>query len=320
MREQLIDIEHIDLSTQWVKGEDIKKFLPVGILDYSLGIGQLSLEYIVRNSNQAINLEQLTLGDIGFIKDQTVASLLESLPHLEKTLVRDLPFIQDVLAPLVNVSGRRSLKAVLVKHRNQLNVPLTDVVNLNTYGLDALPGLEKQSLNTFAGWQLFTMDQIPGVAEIPLGRFPIPILSGGVTFGYVDVVLNQHQNRLNRSIVGSYQQGFNVPCLQDCPHIEFSHPEWLAGRQWISGKSLEVEGGEGVLGSVNGGMEPAGRHPFGSAFKVVLWDIDEAAGTADTALFFRFCVKKTFIDLGCSPYFIGGFPFIPFEENSWGIL
>ncbi len=122
---------------------------------------------------------------------------------------------------------------------------------------------------------------------------------------------------MNRSIVGSDKEGFNVYCPQNCPHIEFSQPSWLAGSQWITGNTFEVKGGKGILGTVNGGKEPAGRHPFGASFKVVLWDVDEAGGRGDMAIFFRFCVKKNFVNLGCTPYFIGPIPFFPVHEKTW---
>ncbi|MDY7015076.1 MAG: hypothetical protein SVX43_16065, partial [Cyanobacteriota bacterium] len=70
-----------------------------------------------------------------------------------------------------------------------------------------------------------------------------------------------------------------------------------------------------VLGSVHGGMEPVGRHPFGDGFKVVVWDVSETEGRADTALFFRVC-QRGMPDLGCTPYFIGPVGWISYREGS----
>ena len=317
---EVIDVLGWNPSTQWLKGQTVDEYLPIGFFEDSLGIGQFSLNDIHQNSLQPILLEQLSLADIGFISNQTVGSLLESLSYLENERVRSLPLIQDALESVVNVSGKKSLKAVLEQYRYQLDVPLSDVVDLTSYSLDSLPGIENQPLNTFVGWQELTMEQIPNLAQVPFGNFPIPLVSGTLNFAYVDIVLNQHQNMLNRSVVGSYQQGFSVPCNQNCPHVEFSQPDWLKGSQWISGQTLSVEGGEGVLGSVNGGKEAAGRHPFGKAFKVSLWEVDELTGTADMVIFFNLCVKKTFVDLGCTPYIFGPIPWFPLQEGSWGVL
>ena len=72
-----------------------------------------------------------------------------------------------------------------------------------------------------------------------------------------------------------------------------------------------MKGGHGALGALNGGREPTGRHPFGSAFKVVVWEPDETADTVSTALFFRVCGKF----VGCSPYFIGPLPFFSYQRD-----
>ena len=82
----------------------------------------------------------------------------------------------------------------------------------------------------------------------------------------------------------------------------------------MSGKFQKVKGGFGILGNLNGGKEPTGRHPFGKAFKQVIWDVDEASGSITTAMFFRICKRGGFIDLGCSPYFLGPVPFFTYHE------
>ncbi len=80
-----------------------------------------------------------------------------------------------------------------------------------------------------------------------------------------------------------------------------------------------VKGGQGLLGILNCGKEPTGRNPFGSAFKVALWSVDETKDTAETAIFFRFC-KRGIPDLGCTPYFIGPIPFLPVSREDWIII
>ena len=86
----------------------------------------------------------------------------------------------------------------------------------------------------------------------------------------------------------------------------------IYGKQWISGKYQKVKGGSGILGELNDGLEPTGRHPFGKAFKVVVWEVTESEGSFETALFFRTCGGGL---LGCSPYFIGPVPFLTFHET-----
>ena len=81
-----------------------------------------------------------------------------------------------------------------------------------------------------------------------------------------------------------------------------------------------VKGGHGVLGNLNCGKEPTGRHPFGKVFKLAVWGTDETTDQVETAIFFRFCAKTPFIDLGCTPYFIGPIPFFGFQRDQWIFL
>lgn len=74
-----------------------------------------------------------------------------------------------------------------------------------------------------------------------------------------------------------------------------------------------MRGGQGILASVNGGKEPTGRHPYGEAFKVVIWDVSELEAQVNQALFFRICIRGL-VDLGCTPYFIGPVPFMTYKE------
>ncbi|NER29859.1 MAG: hypothetical protein F6J89_20125, partial [Symploca sp. SIO1C4] len=59
----------------------------------------------------------------------------------------------------------------------------------------------------------------------------------------------------------------------------------------------------------------SGRHPFGEAFKVAVWDVEETTGTVDTALFFRICARNAFVDLGCTPYYLGPIPWMSYREG-----
>ncbi|MEL6384377.1 MAG: glycoside hydrolase family 19 protein [Cyanobacteria bacterium J06626_18] len=71
------------------------------------------------------------------------------------------------------------------------------------------------------------------------------------------------------------------------------------------------------LAIVNGGEEPTGRVPFGSVFKIVLTSTDESGGTGNFALYTRYCQKSMFVDLGCTPYFIGPIPIWSTKEKGF---
>lgn len=114
----------------------------------------------------------------------------------------------------------------------------------------------------------------------------------------VDVVFGNAEKVANRTISGGYRVGFNYPCQgQNCSHIEFQNNPAINGMQWVSGDDQFVSGGGGCLGGVNGGKEPTGRHPYGSAFKVVLRNLNEQNDTAEVWQYKRFCSW-----CGCSPY------------------
>lgn len=191
--------------------------------------------------------------------------------------------------------------------------------------------------------QPFTPEQISDLTGIDLNTLPIAgltwpewkavedvdsailgqanALSNNLAIGpgvaLTDIFFGNAEGGLRRTISGSYEQGFAVPCQQSCAHIELGAP--YAGYQWVSGLSQQVRGGHGALGSVNNGLEPTGRHPFGAGFKVVVLEVDEALGTAETGLYFRACVKEP-IDLGCTPYFIGPVPWLTLREEGLTFL
>ena len=144
-----------------------------------------------------------------------------------------------------------------------------------------------------------------------------PALLPGFSLGRADIIFGNAEGGLQRTISGSYKEGFAVPCWQNCAHIELGAP--YTGLRWVSGLSQQVRGGHGMLASLNNGWEPTGRHPFGSSVKVVLLETDESSGTANMGLYFRTCISKP-IDLGCSPYFIGPLPWLRITEQGFLIL
>jgi hypothetical protein len=175
-------------------------------------------------------------------------------------------------------------------------------------------------LSKFTGWQNTLIKDIPGLNAVPLASFPLPLTESGNTFARIDFIWGTAEKRRQRTVSGSDVAGFSVPCSgQKCPHIELDDLEnsgrnirgKFEGSSWISGKYQQVEGGWGCLKSVNGGKEPTGRLPYGSAFKVVVMEPNEKNDTVDTALFFRF--KNA---CGATPYFIGPVPFFNYKVNS----
>ena len=198
---------------------------------------------------------------------------------------------------------------------------------LESYSIADIPGLDQAQFGEFIGWQDVSISDIPGLADVPFGNFPNPIaaISGGFG-GTHDVTYGSKEHRVTEtkySITGSDQEGFNVQCAQakGCMYLELAGPGAMHGAQWIAGGRGQgqqmVKGGRGLLAVVNGGKEPTGRVPFGAAFKVVLTQVNESSGTGNFAIYTRYCQRTWFVDLGCTPYFMGPIPVWGTQEKGF---
>lgn len=167
----------------------------------------------------------------------------------------------------------------VANYYNLDNITLGNEIDLSKYKLTSIPGIENSSFDEFANWQDTLISDIPGLKDLSWNNFP-NVPEPDLSFvGQVDLPLGDIEANRIRSISGSYQEGFNVPCNQNnCVHFEASGLGQTTGAQWISGKVQKVKGGYGILAVANGGLEPTGRHPFGKSFKQVVWDIDESSG------------------------------------------
>ncbi|MBA3920212.1 MAG: hypothetical protein H0X31_00315 [Nostocaceae cyanobacterium] len=91
------------------------------------------------------------------------------------------------------------------------------------------------------------------------------------------------------------------------------------GKRWISGDDQQVEGGCGILKSVNGGKEPAGRLVYGTdTFKIVLNKADEKNQEATFSAYMHICAD-TITGRTCTPYFIP-MPWVPVSGHNWVMI
>lgn len=129
--------------------------------------------------------------------------------------------------------------------------------------------------------------------------------------GIVDITYGSHETKRFNTITGSDKVGFKFPCLVRCAYIELAGNAY--GKQWISGKYQKAPGGSGALGALYNYLEPTGRFPIGSKFKIVVWDIDEGKGTASLKAFVQVCMGF----LGCTGYNLppGGLELIEVKEK-----
>ncbi|BAY41244.1 hypothetical protein NIES2111_56400 (plasmid) [Nostoc sp. NIES-2111] len=296
----------------WTAGQSVAEFMELGDFETpQLAIENLNLSTIA--SVQGINLSTLKLGDFELSKWQTLPSLVRAVPGLGNRNVNSVRPIRD-FARRLGLSGGRI--ADITRYSNLRNIPLSRGINLRNYPLTSIPNIQNASINRFANWQDSKIIGVPGLSTLTWDNLP-GLRSLDLSFvAKVDLPLRDIEANRTRSISGSYQQGFNVPCLQNnCAHMEMSGIGQTTGTQWMSGKFQKVNGGFGILKALNGGKEPTGRNPFGSSFKQVVWNIHEDTGKVETTMFFRICKTIPFIGRTCSPYFIGPVPFIVYREK-----
>ncbi|BDA76045.1 hypothetical protein CAL7716_102110 (plasmid) [Calothrix sp. PCC 7716] len=304
----------------WSAGQSLGDVMELGdFQDTEFKIENLNLDNISKITG--VNLDNYNLSDLQLLDWQSLPELVTAIPELSNLSPDAVPPIADFLNKL-SIPSVGSTIGELVQNNPELkDIELGEYIDLNQYKITSIPGIDKTQLNQFANWQNTTIAKVPGLSEVPFNQFPgIPVPDMALV-GKVDIVLREVENGRWKSISGSYQEGFNVPCYnKQCAHIEVAGSDNLTGAAWMSGKYQQVKGGFGILGALNGGKEPTGRHPFGKAFKQVLWEPNEARGSITSNMYFRICKRGGFIDLGCSPYFIGPVPFFEYREKDPIIL
>ena len=307
-----------DLSRTWEAGQTPDTYLKLGDFQTSLYPQIFNLHTIA--ITDGFDLQQVPLSSLEMATWQTVNDLVTAIPGLSNLPVGRSPPIAKLFSQsslISNVSD--SIGEVLSESPALGDLALGELGELlDSFSITDIPGLENAPLQTLRDWENSTIASVPGLANIPLAQMPNPVGATGV-LSRVDVVYGPAEQHRNNTISGSKQTGFTAACQKDCAHVELTASPELHGKQWISGQYQEVEGGEGFLKMVNGGKEPTGRHPFGDAFKVAIWDVDESSGTVSTALFFRIC-KRGLPDLGCTPYFLGPVPFLNYSEKSFMLV
>ncbi|MBF2018467.1 MAG: hypothetical protein IGS23_25380 [Rivularia sp. T60_A2020_040] len=301
-------------NRSWEKGQNIAAFMMLGDFQDSFELQKFSLtdiSQIIGSDLSKVNLEKF-----GVIKLQTLGSLVSAIPELENIQAVEVKPIADLLSQKLSGSfdGNQTIGNLLKQSPHLSKLDFSEI-DLTSYNIDSIPGLSTTPIEEFEKWQGVYIDSVPGLESVPFSQFPNPINAIGGEVGIVDVAFGTDEQQRQRTISGSKEEGFAVPCKKDCVHVELSGSKTVKGKAWISGKYQLVKGGNSILGSVNGGKEPTGRHLFGDAFKVAVWDVSEVDGMISQALFFRVCMRNNFVNLGCTPYFIGPVPFMSYQEK-----
>ena len=303
-----------DFSRIWDAGQTPDQYMMLGDFQDSFELQNFTLSQIAYITSS--DLQQINLNNFQPLKFQTIETLLQAIPSLKGMLLSEVTPIKDLIAQNISthINSTISIGKILKQSPLLKNLQLKSL-KLEQYKIDSIPGLSQIPIAKFKDWQITKIVGIPGLNQVPFNKFPNPINLIGSTVGLVDIAFETAEQEITRTVSGSDKQGYAVPCQKNCAHAELSGDSSIKGKGWISGKYNLVEGGHGILGSVNGGKEPTGRNPFGSAFKVVVWNSSEKDGMISQALFFRACMRSHFVDLGCTPYVIGPIPFLTYKEK-----
>ncbi|MDX2100252.1 MAG: hypothetical protein SFW36_20950 [Leptolyngbyaceae cyanobacterium bins.59] len=337
---------HLDynLSRSWQAGDSVLNVLKLGDVQEAFALGDFRLGDAVRLGG--LDPVTLSLSNFRFLQTENIADLVSRIPAIGGFSISEVRPLYDLITQrLPNVAQTLSQMgnfrvwneqpiATLARLPEIGNLNLNNL-DLSQYSFTQLPGLEQATLNTIPDWKNLNLAQIPGLGNVPLSAFFNPgqflgiLAIHDVTYGGDQDHKESRSTPTKFSISGSYQVGFHYECAQErgCDYLELNSPlslgpvgdpTGLHGARWIRGGAGAgaqlVKGGEGILGALNGGMEPTGRHPFGPAFKVVLTETDESTARGKFGLFFRVC-HHGLIDLGCTPYFIGPVPWFPTHEK-----
>ena len=328
-----------DLSREWVAGDSLVDILKLGDVEEGLAAQELSVGEIAAITE--VDTSNIALSAFELAKEQSLDQLVEAVPGLGQQQVSEVEPIAKLVATELGYGyDDIQLDSLVESNSTAGNLKLGEV-DLSEYSIDDIPGLEDTPLKEFDRWENANVSDVPELSSVALSQMPNPLSSVAMPVMRIDAVWSDAESNRQRTVSGSYEEGFNVPCNSGsrCPYIELDDIEnfgsdWrlpTEGVQWIEGRDPQsgnicpdrpwgVRGGHGVLGVVNCGKEPTGRHPFGKAFKFAIWGTDETTDTVETAIFFRFCAKSPFVDLGCTPYFIGPIPFFSFRRDNWIFL
>ena len=309
-----------DLSRVWQAGDTPDKILKLGDIAEAFAPQNLTVGQVAQLGQ--VNLSAIPISEFPLLGEQTLQQLVAGIPGLGQRAVSEVPLVQQLLAAAGLATGNQSLGEILAENPLLGNWQLQEI-DLSQFPISAIPGISQATIGNFADWGSSFVADIPGLGNVPLGQMPNPATLAGTAVARIDGIWGTAESHRYQTVTGSYQDGFSVPCEDNCAYLELDDLENAGrnlrgsaeGQQWISGKYQQVNGGEGCLRFLNGGKEPTGRHPFGSGFKVVVMEPDEATDLVDTALYFRivsFCGK--------SPYFIGPFPFLNYRRDDWIFL
>ncbi|MEO0936438.1 MAG: hypothetical protein AAFY21_22820, partial [Cyanobacteria bacterium J06641_2] len=178
---------------------------------------------ITNSDSKDINLEEF-----GVMKLQTLGSLVSAISGLNNTPIGEVKPVEYLLSQNLSssVNGNQRIGNLLEKspHLGKLSF---STVDLTSYNIDSIPGLSTTPIEEFEKWQEAYIDSVPGLDSVPFSQFPNPINAIGGEVGIVDVAFGTDEQLRQKTISGSKQEGFAVPCKKDCAHVELSGSKFV---------------------------------------------------------------------------------------------
>ncbi|MGB3754092.1 MAG: M23 family metallopeptidase [Parerythrobacter sp.] len=283
-----------ETARRWQAGEYPVDVLRIGdILELNPETFRLS---------ELVALEDISIADIGLIADQSLASLLKSVPFSGEWPIEEMLGVAEALARTagINAQPTDTLNQIIAENPELGEMRAGDVIG--EVPANTIPNLDVAKISDFEDYQNQNISGIPGLGDVHLGEFPNPLDLLHVT-AKQDIAFGPKEysgtKPTPRSVSGTKKEGFQVPCVGSCAHIELTGPRW-EGNQWMT-KEHRIPDGYGVLGSI---VDEAGayRLPFGKSFALQIRSTDEKTGSADWGIAFRYCYRDTFFDYGCTAY------------------
>ncbi|MEM6432418.1 MAG: M23 family metallopeptidase [Cyanobacteria bacterium P01_D01_bin.115] len=329
-------------------GGSITDIIQLGDIAADFGAERITLDQIGTVLGE--DLGQRSLAEFEPLTTQSLSSLSETVSSLDEFAVEAIPPVDALLQDATGIEfGGMELGGVLAENPELGELTLEGLEGLEAFTIGDFPNAETVRLDQLDGWEHAALSDIPGLADLPFNQFPAGIgLLGGAT-ARIDFIYSPAETDRTNTISGSFQAGFAVPCPDggqltqfpspyqapeandppECAYLELDDLENegravqsdFEGKQWISGKYQEVAGGFGPLKytpsplGYSVGYEPTGRHPFGSAFKVVVWEPDEREDTVSFKLFFRKCTTLSGVGYTCTPFNQFSAPFLSHKIN-----
>ena len=285
-----------DIARSWLAGEFPADVVHLGdILD-----GLHPEEFLL---SELVDIGEVFISDIPLISEMPLVTLLDSVPFSGEWPIEDLPEIGEVLSSIgVDTEAATTLREVA-----ETFPELAEAATGQLFGdlpASSIPNLEASKIADFEGFQAQSVSSVPGLADVALGDFPNPLDMLNFT-AQQDIAFGEKEysgdKPTPKPVSGTVKEGFQVPCVGGCPHIELSGPGWL-GDQWMT-KDHRIADGRGLLGSIPG-FDEAGayRLPFGESFALQITGTDEKTGAAEWGIAFRVCSSGFLFDLGCTAY------------------